>query len=344
MPIKALALISGGLDSALAIKLLIDQEIRVEALHCKMGFGTRTEELLKKPGDPALTTSSEFVCRHFNIPLHTVDLSGEFLEHVRKPLHGYGAKMNPCVDCKILMFRHAKRFAKEIGAQFVITGEVLGQRPMTQHRQTLKFTERQSALTGFLLRPLSAKLLDPTVPEVKGWVDRSRLLMLRGRGRRDQVDLAEKMGSWDYPRPAGGCCHLLEPCYSRRLRDFLNYAGPEALSVDSAALLSIGRHFRVSERIKLIAGRNEAENEFLKTHAAAGHIFETIEYPGAIVLMQVVGSASHDDLQLASAVATRYSDAPVEKEVTVSHLFDTLNETLTARAVSEERLSTWRIT
>jgi tRNA-specific 2-thiouridylase len=237
----ALALLSGGLDSLLAAKLIQEQGIEVIGLHFLIPFSPDKSSSLSGAG----------------IKIERIDIRKEFLEIIKAPRHGFGAQINPCIDCKIFMLSKTKELMPGFGAQFVVTGEVLGQRPMSQHRQSLALIEKESGLVGFLLRPLCAQLLSETIPEQKGWVRRERLLGFSGRGRREQIRLARELGIEKYAQPAGGCL-LTDPQFTRRLKDLLAH---NEMDIENIELLKVGRHFRLTPQAKLAVGRNQKENE-----------------------------------------------------------------------------------
>ncbi len=240
---RALALISGGLDSALAAKLIQNQGIEVVGLYFQIPFSNCKREALS----------------YLEMEIRNIDIKEEFLELLGNPRYGFGSNMNPCIDCKILMFREAKELMEELGVDFIISGEVLGQRPMSQNRQTLELIAKRSGLGGLLLRPLSAALLPETLPEKQGWVERQKLLNFSGRSRRPQMELAKKLNIKDYPNPAGGCL-LTDPGFAKRLKELIAH---QELNMDNIELLKIGRHFRLAPHTKLVVGRNEKENEKL---------------------------------------------------------------------------------
>ncbi len=243
---KAIALLSGGLDSALSVKLILDQGIEVIGLFLKSPFGC--------------PTNAQRVADHLRIPLKIVDKGAAYIDLVQNPQFGYGRNMNPCIDCRIYMFLMAKRVMCEEGADFVITGEVLGQRPMSQIRPALEIIDYESGMKRLVLRPLSAKHLHPTLPESCGWVDRSRLLDLSGRSRKAQLALASELGLASYGSPAGGCL-LTDPNFSDRLSEF--FKKWKNHSMTEVNLLRYGRHFYLSDGSHLQIGRNEQENEIL---------------------------------------------------------------------------------
>jgi tRNA U34 2-thiouridine synthase MnmA/TrmU len=251
MTVKALSLLSGGLDSLLATKLVLDQGIQVIGLH----FTSLLCNALA--ADKGLMVQE--AARELGIRLIVRDKGPEFLQLVRKPSHGYGKRLNPCIDCKIYMLRAASEVMDAEGADFVITGEVLGQRPMSQMRQTITRIEKESGLEGKIVRPLSAKLFPPSTPEAEGAVNREKLLAISGRSRREQYRLAGAHDLKTFGAPAGGCL-LTDPIYAGKLKDLL--AQNEPFSMHDVALLRMGRHFRING-LKLVLGRNKAENEWL---------------------------------------------------------------------------------
>ena len=270
---KAIVMISGGLDSTLAIKMLLEQDVHVEAANFTTVFS-------KRP-DPGRESAAKRMADQLGVNLHTIDISEEQLEIVKSPRFGHGSSMNPCIDCHILMVRKAKELMEKLGADFVATGEVLGQRPMSQHRQALQLVERESGLHGLLLRPLSAKLLNPTIAEEKGLVDRNGLLAIRGRSRRGQMELAATFGITDYPTPAGGCI-LTDKAFGRRLRDLLEH-DPDA-TLDDVELLKYGRHLRLDDGVKAIVARNEEECHALESHRGMMDMFAAEGVTGPVVL------------------------------------------------------------
>jgi len=305
--IKGVGLLSGGLDSTLAIRIMLDQGIEVTALHFRTGF-SYTERNRLVGQEPPGPTDAERMAALLNVPLEVINVSDEFISVVLNPRYGYGSGMNPCVDCRIFMLRRAKAWMEEHGYHFVFTGEVVGQRPKSQMQQTLITVERQSGLTGYLLRPLSARLLPPTVPELRGWVDRERLYGIGGRGRKEQIALAACLGITGYAQPSGGCCYLIDRNYSRRLKDFLHHPaeGREALNKEFVQLLAVGRHLRLPSGRRVVIGRHEGENEYLKHCGVQGVLLTTIECPGPTTL--VAGEPSRDEIELAARITAGYSD------------------------------------
>jgi tRNA U34 2-thiouridine synthase MnmA/TrmU len=345
MRVKALGMISGGLDSTLATQVLLDLGIEVEGVNFSTGFCVteHTRNFKNDREKPTRPNEALRLAAELRFKLHILDISKDYLPVVTDPKYGYGANLNPCIDCRIFMFRRMRKLMDEFGAQFMFTGEVLGQRPMSQHREALKTIETDSGLSGLVLRPLSAQLLDPTIPEIKGWVDRSKLLSLVGRSRKPQMALAKEKGLEDYPQPAGGCCYLTDPQYTAKLRDIFEHRGKENLTHEDVLLLKVGRHFRVSPRIKVIVGRNERENNFLKQYEKGRHVFEIPEFPSAHCLAEVSGELSSEETRLLASLAARYSDAPKQSALRVTHRGGGTSRTLEVYAADEEMLKHWRI-
>ncbi|MDD5042226.1 MAG: tRNA 4-thiouridine(8) synthase ThiI [Candidatus Omnitrophica bacterium] len=296
--IRALALISGGLDSLLACRLIENQGIEVVGVHFKIPFC----KLDIKKGVSGM-----------GIELVEFDLGEDFLSLIGNPRYGFGARMNPCIDCKILMFKRAKALLEELNADFVISGEVLGQRPMSQNKQALNIIQQRSGLGDLLLRPLSARFFEPSLPEREGWVNRDLLLDFNGRVRAPQIRLARELGIEDYLTPAGGCL-LTDPCFSRRLEEALSH---DELSLDNLELLKVGRHFRLGKKLKLVVGRNKNENGILLSLARDGDclFFPHKELAGPVSLTR--GVLSEDSAVLSSRITCAYSDTGGLEEISV---------------------------
>lgn len=258
--IIAVGLLSGGLDSTLAARVLLDQGIDVRALNFTSPFCCCTP---RGNGCAAVVRS---VAQLGNIPLRRVSLGQEYLQMVRQPRHGYGRGMNPCLDCRIIKLRKAHEYMREIGAHFLFTGEVLGQRPMSQHLRALQLIDRECGLSGLVLRPLSAALLSPTQPERLGWVERGKLLAISGRSRKKQIRLAAEKNIADYPCPAGGCL-LTDRHFAEKLRKWLQNG--YGLTIRDAELLKIGRHFFCMDGERLILARDQDECAKLEQLACA---------------------------------------------------------------------------
>jgi tRNA-uridine 2-sulfurtransferase len=296
---KALALLSGGLDSTLAVKLMLDLGIEVEALNFTSPFCTCTGK------NAGCKSEAVRVAQEFNIPIKVVHKGLDYLEIVRNPRHGYGKGLNPCVDCRIYLLRKAKEYMAESGADFVFTGEVLGQRPMSQRRDTLRVIERESGLEGLLLRPLSAQFFEPTIPEKEGWVDRTKMLAIKGRSRKDQMQLADELDVKNYPCPAGGCL-LTELSFVPKLKDVFDHT--DELNLRDFRLLKIGRHFRIGERTKVIIGRSEADNNLLEAAMQPGETAFTW-LDGNTPLGVITGNQDPEHFDLASRILLRYTKA-----------------------------------
>jgi tRNA U34 2-thiouridine synthase MnmA/TrmU len=247
---KAVILLSGGLDSILATKLMMELGVEAVCVNYYIEFAVCG-------GGP---TAAIKAAGMLGVPLKVFDITAEYLEIFKNPKHGYGANINPCIDCKIFMLKKAKAYMEEVGASFLVTGEVLGERPMSQRRDALNVIEKQAGVRGILLRPLSAKLLAPTLAEEAGIVDREKLLDIRGRGRTPQMELAAKYGIKEYPQPSGGCL-LTDPGFTKRVRDIIAH---NDLNLVSLRLLKVGRHFRLSDSAKLVIGRDREENDELE--------------------------------------------------------------------------------
>ncbi|OGU00279.1 MAG: hypothetical protein A2079_05720 [Geobacteraceae bacterium GWC2_48_7] len=296
---KALALLSGGLDSTLAVKMMLDMNIDVEALNFTSPFCTCTGK------NAGCKSQAVRVAQEFDIPIKVVHKGLDYLEIVRNPKHGYGKGVNPCVDCRIYLLRKAKEYMAECGADFVITGEVLGQRPMSQRRDTLRVIERESGLEGFLLRPLSAQHFEPTIPEREGWVDREKLLAIKGRSRKELFELADELDVKNYPCPAGGCL-LTELSFVPKIQDVFDHS--EELNLRDFRILKTGRHFRIGKRTKAIIGRDENDNRMLEAAMQPGET-SIFWMDGNTPAGVVVGKQDEESLELASRILLRYTKA-----------------------------------
>lgn len=303
---KALALLSGGLDSTLAIRVIQQQGIEVIALNFVTVFCRCTSH-----GSCKLEAVK--VSEKFGIPLKVINTTERFLELVKKPKFGYGKNMNPCIDCRINIFRIAGEYMREIGADFIITGEVLGQRPMSQRKEAMKIIDKEANLTGLVLRPLCAKHMEPTIPEKLGIVDRKRLLQIRGRSRKNQIQLADVFQIKDYPCSAGGCL-LTDPEFAHRMRDLVNTCDA---NVNDVNLLKVGRHFRLDPQTKVIVGRNEEDNTRLDSLSKEGDILLTlVDMPGPLTLVR--GEITEEKIQTAAQITARYGKSQVLPSVKVS--------------------------
>jgi tRNA-uridine 2-sulfurtransferase len=315
---KAIGLLSGGLDSIIAAKLIQNQGIEVEVIIFASPFFNQ-----KKEDSIAIKAA-----KANNIPFKVIDLGLDYLNIVKSPKHGYGKNLNPCIDCKILMLKKAKEYMEKTKADFVFTGEVLGQRPKSQHRQALDTISEESGLKDRLLRPLSAKFLPETYPEKEGIIDRNKLLDISGRQRKKQIELARELKIKDFSSPAGGCL-LTEQGYCSKLKDLIeNTKKPK---INDIQLLKIGRHFRYDKN-KIIVGKNKEENEtILKLKNSSDIIFEAKDYVGPTTILQ--GKSSKKTIELTAGITAKYSDAEgnsvkikygkdLGKEITVNKLKD----------------------
>lgn len=303
---KAIALLSGGLDSRVAIKMMIDQDIEIEAINFVTPFCTCTSQGCRSEAREA--------SRQFGVPLKVVNNSEALLEAVKHPKHGYGRGLNPCLDCRIISFRKAAEHMESVGATFLVTGEVVGQRPMSQRRRAMDLIEAESGLVGKVLRPLSAQHFPATEAEDAGIVDRNKLLAISGRGRKEQMALAEEMGINDYPCPAGGCL-LTDPGFASRLRELLReFPDP---SMPQVTLLKAGRHFRSTVGEWVIVPREDLENRRLQnlSHALAA-VLEGVDVGGPVAGV-LSATASEQTLIEAAALVARYGQARERETVTV---------------------------
>jgi len=322
---KAVVMLSGGLDSILAVKLILDQRIDVVAVNFVSPFHISKENEVEK------------ITKKFNIPLKTIKLGKNYLRWVRNPKYGYGKHMNPCIDCRIFMLKKAKAYAKKIGASFIFTGEVLNERPMTQTRHALDLIEKESGLKGKLLRPLSAKLLPKTQAEKKGWVDRTKLLDIRGRQRNRQIELAKKFKIKDYPHPGGGCLLTCKE-FSVKVKDLFQHK--RRISIDDINLLKMGRHFRFGKN-KIIVGRNKTENEqLLKIKNKNDYFIEVPDCGSPITILK--GPKTKEAIKKAAALTARYSDSK-EKTNLVYYGKEKLNKSITISPLTIMEIKNLRI-
>ncbi|MEM2174994.1 MAG: tRNA 4-thiouridine(8) synthase ThiI [Candidatus Micrarchaeia archaeon] len=281
---KALALISGGLDSLLAAKIIQDQNIEVEGVTFVTPF-------------PGCERFAGLAAKQLGIKHHIIFLNN--LKIVRNPKFGYGSAANPCIDCKILFFREAKKLMKKIGASFLVTGEVIGQRPMSQMKRQMEIIEKESGLEGLIVRPLCAKHLKPSIPEIKGIVDREKLLDIKGRSRKRQIELARKFG-FKYSQPSGGCI-LTDKNFAKKLFDL--FKNSKKINYEDIESLKVGRHFRING-CKIIIGRNKDENNFLLK--LSGKKIFPIGFKGPTTLIR--NRANKKIIEKACILTIRYSD------------------------------------
>ncbi len=305
---KAIALMSGGLDSILATRLILEQNIDVEGVHFTTVFYGDADY------DRASSVAQK-ACSQLGISLKTFEISENIIEIVKHPKHGYGSNINPCIDCHSFMFAKAGQYMWQSGASFLVTGEVLGERPMSQHKEALKMVEKEGSLEGLILRPLSARLLPETIPEKQGWVDRNKLMSINGRSRKMQMELAKQFNIAEYPNPAGGCL-LTDPMFSGRLKDLMK--NKSDFSVYDIRLLKMGRHFRFTPAAKLIVGRNEKENNRLFEIAQGGSwCFYPQEAAGPTAVSS--GDFNEENIGQACSIVARYSDKKDGEKVEVAY-------------------------
>ncbi len=302
---KAISLFSGGLDSMIAIKLMVNQGIDVIAIHIKTGFGGTKDitDILKKRANMA------------GAKFRVLDVREEYIEKILfDPKYGYGKNFNPCIDCHGYMFRVAKGIMDELGASFIVTGEVIGQRPMSQRADALKKVIKlaDDIDEKLIVRPLSAKLLEPTTPEINGWIDREKLLNISGKSRERQLKLAKEFGWEDYEAPAGGCL-LTEAHYSSRIREFIEH---DSFKVEDIDLLKYGRHFRLPDGAKLVVGRDKDDNEGLKEVNSSKYKSITLPIAGPYSLIS--RDASKDDIDLGAKIAITYAKSKIEESYSVN--------------------------
>jgi tRNA-specific 2-thiouridylase len=305
---KAVALLSGGLDSNLAVRMIQEQGVEVEAIavktpfcdfDCGKGCGHRVQEVALELG----------------IKLKTVYFGEEYLKMLKNPKYGYGSGMNPCIDCRGMMYNAAKEHMEKIGADFIITGEVLGQRPMSQNGNALKIIENETQTNGKIVRPLSFKHLSLTEAESKGLIKRKELGDIKGRSRKGQLQLAKKFDISNPPNAAGGCL-LTDPAFSIRIRDLYDHTTNGTPDMNDIELLKIGRHFRLSDNTKLIVGRNKMENEILDSLKLDDDIIiEVRNYAGPTCILRTKKqlSSAEKEIEIAASTALRYSDSPKDK-------------------------------
>ncbi len=285
---KGLSLMSGGLDSQLAVRILERAGAMVEAICFESPFFD--------------ATTAKKAAEKLGIKLYVVDFTVDELSLVENPPHGFGGAMNPCIDCHALMIKRAGELMQKLGYDFVATGEVQGQRPMSQNRQSLATVEKSSGMKGRLVRPLSAKLLEPTIPETEGKLDREKLLDISGRSRERQIALAQEFGIVEYPSPAGGC-KLTEAGFCRKLKDLMDYEGLGELEL--VRLLPTGRRFRLKDGSSVILGRDRVENARLRAYERGSTIIEFRDLPGPTAMIPTLKSEA--DLEAAHKIVKAWS-------------------------------------
>ena len=304
---KAVALISGGLDSLLAARVVMDQGIHVEGINFYTGFCVEghTHAIRAKARKKPKRNNALWVAEQLGIRLHIIDIIEQYKSVVLNPAHGYGANLNPCLDCKIFMVRKAREWMEGHGFDFIVSGEVLGQRPMSQRKDTLPLIQKASGADDRLLRPLCARNLPPTLPEREGWVSRGALHDFSGRSRKPQMALAERFGFRDYAQPAGGCCFLTNEQYSVKLADLWQNRGVRDYDLDDIMLLKVGRHLRPRPHFKLVVAREEGESNYLQGYRRSFPHLEVVSHGGPFTLVD--GELMEGDLELAARIVARYS-------------------------------------
>jgi tRNA U34 2-thiouridine synthase MnmA/TrmU len=292
-----------------------EQGVYVEGINFFTGFCVEghTHAIRKKDKAKPKRNNALWVAEQLGIKLHIVDVIDEYKDVLINPRHGYGANMNPCLDCKIFMVHKAVEWIKEHNFDFIITGEVVGQRPMSQRRDTMPVVSRQSGADDLLLRPLSGRNLPPTLPEREGWVARDKLYDFSGRNRKPQMALAQKFGFTDYAQPAGGCCFLTDENYSKKLVDLWQARGNREYEMDDIMLLKVGRHIRPNEQMKIIIAREEGEVNFMQGYKNQFITLKTTSHSGPLALLD--GDASEENLELAARIVARYSKGRTAEQV-----------------------------
>ena len=302
---KAIALFSGGLDSTLAMKLIIDQGIEVLAVNINTGFGSTKDRL----------DHMQSMCDQVGAELKIIDIQSEFLQEVLfDPKYGYGKNFNPCIDCHAKMFTVAKRIMEVEGASFLVSGEVMGQRPMSQNKESLQTVLNESNCDGILLRPMSAKMLAPTIAEINGWVDREKLEGITGRSRERQLEMVTEIGLEDFESPGGGCL-LTDANFAKKMFDFIKY---DKFEVKDIPVMKFGRHFRLGDGAKLVVGRNQEENGYLQDidNVKFSHI-KTVGIPGPHGLLSK--NPTQSDKELATKIVLTYCKTSEENIYTISY-------------------------
>lgn len=330
--LKAIGLISGGLDSSLAIKAIQLQGIEVIALHYLIPF-------VKYDATSGIEESSaKKIANSLSCKLKIIELRGNYLKMIKNPKYGYGKNLNPCIDCKIFMLKHAKKIMQQQGAKFVFTGEVVGQRPMSQNKKSLAKIEKESGLGKILVRPLSAMILPKTIPQKEGWLKSEFLFDINGRGRKRQIALAKKWAIKEYPWPGGGCL-LTDPSFCRRLKDIMDH---EEYSLDNIKLLKVGRHFRINKKLKLVVGRDQKDNERILDLARNSDVcFEPDGIPGPIGIGR--GILDKDTKRIAAQIVARYTSLDDEIKVTFGFIGRNKKEIILEKAINENRLKSFMV-
>jgi tRNA U34 2-thiouridine synthase MnmA/TrmU len=340
--VTAAGFISGGLDSILAVELMKRQYVDIFLVNVINGFGADT---MRARADTSMTddqwkdrkkTGME---NRFGLPVEIIDISEEFLATILDPRYGYGKNVNPCIDCKIDFFSIGRRMIDEGRADFIFTGEVLGQRPMSQNNKMMEVIEKRSGLERLIVRPLSGKIMKKTIPEREGWIDREMMTDIQGRSRRRQMALAEEFGITDYPAPAGGCL-LTDVNFCRRFKDLLNFTG-EDITVKDTVTLSVGRHFRTSENTRVVVGRNEQENNYLENNYSNRWFLKAAEVTGPAVIL--FGDDSEEELKKAASITARYCNDKESSMIRVTAEKGEEKKEIVTAPAGRESLAGWMI-
>jgi len=342
---KAVSLISGGLDSLLATKAIMEQGIHVEGINFFTGFCVEghTHAIRKKDKAKPKRNNALWVAEQLGIKLHIIDVIEPYKDVLLNPKHGYGANMNPCLDCKCFMVGKAYEWIKENDFDFIITGEVVGQRPKSQRMETMPIIQKESGAGDLLVRPLCAKKLPPTLPEREGWLDREKLFEFSGRTRKPQMALAEEYNFKDYATPAGGCCFLTDEVYSRKLVDMWKARSDRDYELDDIMLLKVGRHIRPRPHFKMIVGREEGENKFLEGYRKVFTHLRSTSHTGPLVLID--GRLEGDDLELAAQITARFGGGKMAESVDIEAIFtDGTTKALSVSPIPPTKMDpTWYI-
>lgn len=330
--VKAIAMISSGLDSLLAARIMHEQGIDVLGLHCMFRLDPTAPEDIR--------SRIQSLFEPAGIPVRVDDITAPFFQMVLHPPHGYGKGINPCIDCKIFMFRHAKSVMAETGAQFLITGEVVAQRPMSQHKPTLFHIEKEAGLRRLIVRPLSARILPPTIPEENGWIDRDRLYGISGRNRREQMALADSLNIQTYEQPAGGCI-LTDPAYAKRAKVLMQHRGKSALTPEDFNLLRLGRHFWTDTGLHVIVGRHESDNLYMESFRNGRWAFEPAEVTGPLVLAE--GVRNESDIRLAAGITARYCGKNKGDSFRIQYRSPDQSGICEAEPIPDEEIRDWQV-
>ena len=305
----------------LATKVIMEQGVHVEGINFFTGFCVEghTHAIRKKDKSKPKRNNALWVAEQLGIKLHIVDVIEEYKDVLLNPKHGYGSNMNPCLDCKGFMVGKALEWIQQHDFDFIITGEVMGQRPMSQRKDTMPVIQCESGAGDLLLRPLCAKNLPETRPEREGWVDRSKLLNLSGRSRKPQMALAEQFGFADYAQPAGGCCFLTDKAYSDKLVDMWQHRSSRDYQLDDIMMLKVGRHLRPRDNFKMIIGREEGENKFLEGYRNQYVHLRSRSHSGPLTLLD--GEITDADLELAARISARFGQGRDATQVEIEVCF-----------------------